>query len=119
MPHGDQLFLAATETLQHVLLPHLSAVDLFRLACTSKAMQQWILSTPVNLWQVSEASASQHLQPVLQYWPASTEPCSVYRASMVTLQQHTWLVCRQQSSFWPPCARLGQPGQGYSQGRGR
>ena len=52
MNRGEQLFLAAAETLQHTLLPHLSAVDLSRLATTSKAMQEWLLSTPRHLCQV-------------------------------------------------------------------
>ena len=40
------------ETLQYVLLPHLSAVNLFRLSCTSRAMQHRLLSTPPHLWLV-------------------------------------------------------------------
>ena len=60
MEGGAQLFLAAAETLQHTLLPHLSAVDLFRLATTSKAIQEWLLSTPRHLWQVSLFADSHH-----------------------------------------------------------
>ena len=46
------------ETLQYVLLPRLSAVDLFRLACTSKAMQHWLLSTSPHLWLVRSSRIS-------------------------------------------------------------
>ena len=47
------IFLTRTEVLQQVLLPCLSVADLFRLSCTSTAMQQWLLGTPTKLWQVS------------------------------------------------------------------
>ena len=52
-PAGQQLFLDVAETLQHVLLPLLSAQDLLTLSCTCKAIQGWILGTPPQLWQVS------------------------------------------------------------------
>ena len=71
MDSGEQLFLGAAETLQHTLLPHLSAVDLFRLSATSKAMQQWLLSTPPHLWQVDKKHPSpcyQHLGPPPVHW---------------------------------------------------
>ena len=53
---GQDCFLAAAEALQHVLLPLLSPRDLFRLGCTSKAMRQWIQSTPASLWRVSSSA---------------------------------------------------------------
>ena len=53
--HGfDHGFLASSEILESVLLPLLSARDLFKLSCTSKGMQKWLLGTSSHLWQVSK-----------------------------------------------------------------
>ena len=49
---GQELFLAASEVLQHALLPCLSAPDLLRLGLTCKPLLSWVLSTPPTLWQV-------------------------------------------------------------------
>ena len=53
---GESSFLHYTQVLQEVLLPRLSTVDLFRLSCTSNAMQRWLLNTPVALWQVKSTA---------------------------------------------------------------
>ena len=53
MPRGQGYFLDAAGLLQEVLLPLLSAQSLMRLGCTSKAMKDWIFSTPPQLWQVT------------------------------------------------------------------
>ena len=49
---GEARFLDSRETLQYVLLPFLTPTALFRLACTSKTMLQWLTNTPPHLWQV-------------------------------------------------------------------
>ena len=100
MDPGEQLFLGAAKTLQHTLLPHLSAVDLFRLSTTSKNMQAWLHSTPPHLWQVLK------LKPVLavSIWglhhstdKPSSDRCWC-RTRLAMLQQHTWPACRPPSS---------------------
>ena len=49
---GQQLFLASSEVLKHVLLPRLSGADLVRLGLTCRAIHSWVLDTPSSLWQV-------------------------------------------------------------------
>ena len=56
LPAGQEAFLAAAHALERAMLPQLSAVDLFCLSCTSRAVQQWLLSTPPCLWKVSPSS---------------------------------------------------------------
>ena len=56
--HGQQLFLASSEVLQHVLLPRISAPDLLRLGLTCKPLLSWVLSTPPSLWQVMPPTAA-------------------------------------------------------------
>ena len=60
--HGQQLFLASSEVLQHVLLPCLSATDLLRLGLTCKPLLSWVISTPPSLWQVILQQKSQSRQ---------------------------------------------------------
>ena len=49
---GQQCFLASSEVLQHIVLPHLAAADLLRLGLTCRSLHAWALSLPPTLWQV-------------------------------------------------------------------
>ena len=44
--------LTYASVFEQAMLPHLSAVDVFRLACVSKGLQQWLLNIPPQRWQV-------------------------------------------------------------------
>ena len=57
---GQQLFLASSEVLEDVLLPYLSAVDLYRLSMGCKGLQSWLLSLPPTVWQVTLLHCLQH-----------------------------------------------------------
>ena len=55
----QNLLLEASEVLRNTLLPRLDAVSLYRLGSTCKAMQEWVLSTPPQLWQVRTTAIRQ------------------------------------------------------------
>ena len=75
---GERGFLACAEVLQHTLLPLLSASTLFRLSCTSRGLQKWLLQTPPSLWQVQSC----RLGSVVR----STAPCQTRKRQAWTLQ---------------------------------
>ena len=89
---GEHAFLACMETLQHVLLPQLTARDLFMLSCTSRAMQQWLLNSPPHLWQVCKHIAQMHgsqpVQPVAAAWYCTwhMQAASMYAQHAILLQ---------------------------------
>ena len=62
---GERGFLNCAEVLQHTLLPLLPASTLFRLSCTSRGLQRWLLQTPPNLWQVQPDTLSFVVQSTL------------------------------------------------------
>ena len=51
-PAGDQLLLLCADPLERVLLPHLTAKEIFKLGCVCKSVHRWMLSLPPTTWQV-------------------------------------------------------------------
>ena len=124
-PCLDHGFLASSEVLESVLLPHLSARDLFKLSCTSKGMQNWLLGTSSHLWQVSkvlcrcalrpldQASGFRHelghsrtkSQPQGTSWLAQHLKSYCRMSSPATSPQATWQLFPAQALCWQPCSR--------------
>ena len=46
------IFLKYASVFEQAMLPHLAAVDVFRLACVSKGLHQWLLNIAPQRWQV-------------------------------------------------------------------
>ena len=87
-------FLASPEVLESVLLPHLSAKDLFHLSCTSKQMQQWLLGTSPQLWKVCKLSclcalggSSHHYKPGLSEAQHEGPACLLSTGSLLQDEQ--------------------------------
>ena len=74
---GQNPFLAGAEVLQHVLLPHLSAVDLLQLSLCCKGVQAWLKGTPAALWKVSGHLCCLHSH----YESASAETYVLYQGA--------------------------------------
>ena len=115
---GAAGFLASTEVLEHVLLPLLTARDLFKLSCTSKAMRQWLLGTSPRLWQASHQAPECYTALLPNSSLSMARSCSLSAhclllpcrmSSPATFLLATWLPCLPQAMCWQRCSGPTEP----------
>ena len=56
---------ALLQSLGAHMLPYLSAMDLVRLSCTSKALRQWVQNAPITVWKTAAQSYLPASHPIL------------------------------------------------------
>lgn len=105
---GQHCFLANASVLEAVLLPHLGARAIIKLACTCRGLRAWLYQAPPTIWQQVRCRLKIQTELVCK---TSTSSVTARRISAcrtqapATLLQRTRPPFLTQLPFCLPCAR--------------